>query len=275
LKRLEHSSIVEEPIGLPLPRYSRLGALSKWLVIIALVAIWQAIGVANSYSHFYNEKLLPSPYDILVAARALSASGALWNDIAMSTLRVVGGVALAAPFGIVLGLAVARVKWFEYLVEPLVEVLRPVPTLALLPMIILWFGIGENSKVLFIAYSCFFVMFTSVVVGVRNIDYVLLRAGQSLGLNWWQQQKYIVIPAIMPDIALGLRLSLSVGFLMIVAAEFVAADSGLGYLINYSRAWFRVGDMLVGAICISILGVASTYALLAVEKVAFPWKTEE
>jgi ABC-type nitrate/sulfonate/bicarbonate transport system permease component len=79
----------------------------------------------------------------------------------------------------------------------------------------------------------------------------------------------------MPDIALGLRLSLSVGFLMIVAAEFVAADSGLGYLINYSRAWFRVGDMLVGAICISILGVASTYALLAVEKVAFPWKAEE
>jgi ABC-type nitrate/sulfonate/bicarbonate transport system permease component len=262
-------------MGLSLPRRSRVGALSKWLVIIALVAIWQAIGVANSYSNFYNEKLLPSPYGILVAARALSASGALWNDIAMSTLRVVGGVALAAPFGVVLGLAVARVKWCEYLVEPLVEVLRPVPTLALLPMIILWFGIGETSKVLFIAYSCFFVMFTSVVVGVRNIDYVLLRAGQSLGLNWWQQQKYIVIPAVMPDIALGLRLSLSVGFLMIVAAEFVAADSGLGYLINYSRAWFRVGDMLVGAICISILGVASTYALLAVEKVAFPWKAEE
>ena len=152
------------------------------------------------------------------------------------------------------------------------ELLRPMPPLALLPMIILWFGIGEASKVFFVAYSCFFVMYTSVVVGVRNIDPVMLRAGQSLGLSWLQLYRFVIVQAVLPDIMLGLRLGLSAGFLVIVAAEFIAADAGLGYLINYSRIWFRVGDMLVGAISLGILGVASNYLLVALERRLFRWR---
>jgi len=248
------------------------GGSAKPIALAAVILLWQAVGFLNGWLHFYNPKLFPDPLDIVVSAWRLAQQGVLWTDIWVSTLRVVEGVVVSAPPGIVLGMLVGRVRRVEDTVEPVIELLRPIPPLALLPMIILWFGIGEASKVFFIAYSCFFVIFTTVVVGVRNIDPVLLRAGESLGLSRWQLYRFVIMQAVMPDIMLGLRLGLSVGFLVIVAAEFIAADTGLGYLINYSRTWFRVGDMMVGAITIGVLGVGSNYLLLALERRLFRWR---
>jgi ABC-type nitrate/sulfonate/bicarbonate transport system permease component len=244
----------------------------KPLSIVVVIVLWQAIGLLNDHMHFYNPRLFPAPADVVASAWKLAQSGVLWRDIYVSAIRVLEGTFAAVPVGIVLGLLVGRSRWIENTIEPLVELLRPVPPLALLPMIILWFGIGEASKVFFIAYSCFFVIFTTVVVGVRNIDPVLVRAGQSLGLGRFQLYRHVILQAVLPDIMLGLRLGLSVGFLVIVASEFIAADTGLGYLINYSRTWFRVSDMLVGAITIGLLGVASNYLLVALERRMFRWR---
>ena len=240
--------------------------------IAAVILLWQAVGWLNGWAHLYNPRLFPAPVDVALSAWKLAGSGVLWVDIYVSTYRVLAGTLAAAPIAIVLGMLVGRLRWMEDTVEPVIELLRPVPPLALLPIIILWFGIGEESKIFFIAYSAFFVIFTTVVVSVRNIDPVLLRAGQSLGLSRLQLYRYVIFSAVLPDIMLGLRLGLSVGFLVIVAAEFIAADTGLGYLINYSRAWFRVSDMLVGAVTIGILGVASNYLLVALEKRMFRWR---
>jgi len=195
--------------------------------------------------------------------------------IVASTARVLIGTLVTTPIAILLGIAVARIRLLEVGVEPIVELLRPVPTLVLSPMIILWFGIGETSKILFIAYSCFFVIFTTTLVGVRNVDPILLHAGASLGFSRLQVYRFIILRAVLPDIMLGLRLGLSVGFLVIVAAEFIAADTGLGYLINYSRTWFRVADMLVGAIIIGLLGVTVNYALVALERRMFRWRATD
>ena len=244
----------------------------KPLSLAAVILAWQAASLVNQWLPFYNPMFFPSPWDLCVAGWKLARSGVLWQDVVVSTLRVLIGTAVAAPIGIVLGIGVARVRWLEVIVEPVIELLRPIPTLALLPIIILWFGIGETSKILFIAYSCFFVIFTTTFVGVRNVDPILVRAGRSLGFTRLQVYRYVVLRAVLPDIMLGLRLGLSVGFLVIVAAEFIAADTGLGYLINYSRTWFRVADMLVGAITIGLLGVASNYALLALEQRLFRWR---
>lgn len=248
------------------------GRSAKPLSLAVVVLAWQAAALVNHWLPFYNPMFFPSPWDLAVAAWRLAQSGVLWQDIVVSTMRVLIGTAAATPVGIVLGVGVARIRWLEVVVEPIVELLRPIPTLALLPIIILWFGIGETSKILFIAYSCFFVIFTTTFVGVRNIDPVLVRAGESLGFTRLQLYRYVVLRSVLPDIMLGLRLGLSVGFLVIVAAEFIAADTGLGYLINYSRTWFRVADMLVGAITIGLLGVASNYALLALEQRLFRWR---
>jgi ABC-type nitrate/sulfonate/bicarbonate transport system permease component len=244
----------------------------KPLSIVVVLLLWQAIGSLNARMHFYNPRLFPAPADVVVSAWKLAQSGVLWTDIYVSSIRVLEGTLAAVPVGIVLGLLVGRSRLVEDTLEPVIELLRPVPPLALLPMIILWFGIGEASKVFFIAYSCFFVIFTTVVVGVRNIDPILLRAGQSLGLGPLQLYRHVILQAVLPDIMLGLRLGLSVGFLVIVASEFIAADTGLGYLINYSRTWFRVSDMLVGAITIGLLGVVSNYLLVALEKRMFRWR---
>jgi ABC-type nitrate/sulfonate/bicarbonate transport system permease component len=252
--------------------FSLVGGSAKPLSLLAVILLWQGIGLLNIWLHLYNARLFPAPLDVVVSAWRLAQQGVLWTDIWVSTLRVIEGVAAAAPPAIVLGMLVGRVRRVEDTVEPVIELLRPIPPLALLPIIILWFGIGEASKVFFIAYSCFFVLFTTVVVGVRNIDPVLLRAGQSLGLSRWQLYRFVIVQAVMPDIMLGLRLALSVGFLVIVAAEFIAADTGLGYLINYSRTWFRVADMLVGAITIGVLGVGSNYLLVALERRLFRWR---
>ena len=251
------------------------GRSGKPLALAIVVLVWQAVGLLNQAMPFYNALLFPAPWDLLVAGWRLAQSGVLWWDIVASTARVLIGTLVAAPIAILLGIAVARIRLLEVGVEPIIELLRPVPTLALLPMIILWFGIGETSKILFIAYSCFFVIFTTTMIGVRNVDPILLHAGASLGFGRLQVYRFIILRAVLPDIMLGLRLGLSVGFLVIVAAEFIAADTGLGYLINYSRTWFRVADMLVGAIIIGLLGVTVNYALVALERRMFRWRAAD
>ena len=249
------------------------GRLSlKPLSLLAVILFWQALALLNGAIHFYNPKLFPAPADIALAGWALAEKGDLQRHLAASVGRVAIGFVIAAPIAILLGVMVAKMRLFETIVDPLVEALRPIPTLALLPIIILWFGIGETSKVFFIAYSCFFVIFTTTVLGVRNVDPVLVRAAQSLGLSRLRVYRHVIFPSALPDVLVGLRLGLSVGFFVIVAAEFIAADTGLGYLINYSRTWFQVDNMMLGAVVIGALGISSNYLLVALERYLFRWR---
>ena len=249
------------------------GRLSlKPFSLLAVILFWQALALLNGAIHFYNPKLFPAPADIALAGLALAEKGDLQRHLAASVERVAIGFAIAAPVAIMLGIMVAKMRLFETIVDPLVEALRPIPTLALLPIIILWFGIGETSKVFFIAYSCFFVIFTTTVLGVRNVDPVLVRAAQSLGLSRLRVYRHVILPSALPDVLVGLRLGLSVGFFVIVAAEFIAADTGLGYLINYSRTWFQVDNMMLGAVVIGALGLTSNYLLVGLERYLFRWR---
>src|SRR5437763_1847318 len=170
------------------------------------------------------------------------------------------------------GVVAAKRRLFQTIVDPLVGALQPIPPLDLLPIIILWFGVGETSKVFFIAYSGFLVIFTTTVLGVRDVDPVLVRAAQSLGLSRLRVYRHVIFPSALPDVLVGLRLGLSVGFFVIVAAEFIAADTGLGYLINYSRTWFQVDNMMLGAVVIGALGITSNYLLVALERHLFRWR---
>ena len=250
------------------------GGLSlKPLSLLAVVLLWQALAVLNGSLQFYNPKLFPAPSDIATAGWTLAQKGELQHHLVVSVGRVLVGFAIAAPVAMLLGILVAKVRWCETLLDPVVEALRPIPTLALLPITILWFGIGETSKVFFIGYSCFFVIFTTTVLGVRNVDPTLVRAAQSLGLSRLRIYRHVILPSALPDVLVGLRLGLSVGFFVIVAAEFIAADTGLGYLINYSRTWFQVDNMMLGAIIIGALGLTSNYLLVAVERHLFGWRS--
>lgn len=249
--------------------------LYKVCTLILFIAAWQTVDLINSELKLYNPLLIPSPFDIAKKASALWSSGALQKHIVASVTRVILGVLMAFPPAIVLGIGIARSRLVEVVFEPLIELIRPIPPLAVLPMFILWFGIGELSKLVFIAFAAFYIIMTTVMLSAANIDVVLIRAARTLGINGWRFYSTIVFPAISPDLFVGVRLGLSAGFVVIVASEFIAADVGLGYMINYARAYFRVSDMFVGALTIGFIGYSVNMLLMLVERRIFNWRIND
>lgn len=235
--------------------------------------LWAAFSFANArYLKLFNVALMPSPLDVLRTGIELVQSGELQKDILASLARVVQGFAIAAFAGVTLGMAVGRSRLLEHLVDPMLELLRPIPPLAFLPMMVLWFGIGEASKISFIAYAAFFPIFTTTLEGIKYVDPVLLRAASSLGARQRDMFRHVVLPAAMPAILTGLRLGFGLSFFVIVAAEFIAADSGLGYLINDARTFFLVSQMLLGAAVIGIIGFMFNRLLRLVERRLLRWR---
>lgn len=247
----------------------------KLFSLVVFIAAWQLLDQINEQLDFYNPLLFPSPLDIATRAAELWSTGVLQNHIVASVTRVFIGVLISFPLAVVMGIGIARSRLFEVVFEPIVELIRPIPPLAVLPLFILWFGIGELSKLMFIAFAAFYIILTNVMLSAVNIDVVLVRAARTLGINGWRFYREIVFPAISPDLFIGVRLGLSAGFVMIVAAEFIAADVGLGYMINYARAFFRVSDMFVGAFTIGLIGYAVNMVLVAIERRLFSWRVTD
>lgn len=247
----------------------------KLVSLVLFISAWQMLDVVNAEMDFYNPLLFPSPLDIVTRAAALWSTGVLQDHILASVARVFIGVLISFPLAVVLGIGIARSRVVEVIFEPVVELIRPIPPLAVLPLFILWFGIGELSKLMFIAFAAFYIILTTVMLSAVNIDVVLVRAARTLGINGWRFYREIVFPAVAPDLFVGVRLGLSAGFVMIVAAEFIAADVGLGYMINYARAFFRVSDMFVGAFAIGFIGYVVNLALVAIERRMFSWRVSD
>ncbi len=243
--------------------------------LLLFFALWWGVSLLNAHVlKVFNPVLLPAPDEVLRAGIKMAVSGELLKHITASLSRVLWGFGIAAALGIVVGTALARSRVLEHLVEPTLEMLRPIPPLAFLPMMVLWFGIGEASKVAFIAYAAFFPVFTTTIEGIKYVDPVLIRAASSLGASERQIFWHVVLPAATPNIITGLRLAFGLSFFVIVAAEFIAADSGLGYLINDARTFFLVSNMLLGAAVIGIIGVAANVLLRKLEGRLLRWRKE-
>ncbi|HWN91681.1 MAG TPA: ABC transporter permease [Verrucomicrobiae bacterium] len=243
--------------------------------LLLFFALWWSVSLLNAHVlKVFNPVLLPAPDEVLRAGIKMAASGELLRHITASLSRVLWGFGIAAVLGVVVGTALGRSRVLEHLVEPTLEMLRPIPPLAFLPMMVLWFGIGESSKVAFIAYAAFFPVFTTTVEGIKYVDPVLIRAASSLGATERQIFWHVVLPAATPNIITGLRLAFGLSFFVIVAAEFIAADSGLGFLINDARTFFLVANMLLGAAVIGIIGVAANVLLRKLEARLLRWRAE-
>jgi ABC-type nitrate/sulfonate/bicarbonate transport system permease component len=241
-------------------------------VVLFFLAWFVVTWANNSFMRWYNPMLIPTPMAVLDVGIEMARSGELWTDIGASMYRVVLGFCFAALLGVSAGVMVCRNRTAASLVEPIVEMFRPIPSLAFLPILVLWFGIGETSKVVFIAYATFFPIFTSTRLGMRQIDPVLIRAARSMGANRRDLFRYVELPAASPSILSGLRMGFGMSFFVIVAAEFIAAESGLGYLINNSRTYFDVARMLLGAIVIGVIGFAINIVLGWLERRALRWQ---
>ena len=263
------------PVATAHNREQRIAALLRVTSIALFFAVWYAVAILNAQVFkVFNPLLLPAPHTVLFAGIEMVRTGELQRDILASLSRVVQGFLLAAVVGVAAGTAVGRSRRLEYLVEPTVELLRPIPPLAFLPMMVLWFGIGETSKIAFIAYAAFFPIFTTTLEGIKYVDPVLIRAASSLGASERDIFRYVVLPAAMPNIITGLRIGFGLSFFVIVAAEFIAADSGLGFLINDARTFFLVANMLLGAAVIGAIGFTFNILLRRLEARLLRWRKD-
>jgi ABC-type nitrate/sulfonate/bicarbonate transport system permease component len=243
--------------------------------LLLFFVLWWGVSLLNAHVlKVFNPILLPAPDEVLRAGIKMAASGELLKHITASLSRVVWGFSIAAALGIVVGTVLGRSRLLEHLVEPMLEMLRPIPPLAFLPMMVLWFGIGEASKVAFITYAAFFPIFTTTIEGIKYVDPILIRAASSLGASERQIFWHVVLPAATPNIITGMRLAFGLSFFVIVAAEFIAADSGLGFLINDARTFFLVSNMLLGAAVIGIIGVLANVLLRKLEGRLLRWRKE-
>src|SRR5439155_1399754 len=194
------------------------------------------------------------PWLVLGTMIQLVATGQLWGHVIATLVRVIVGFATGAVLALALGLPAGHFRVVRNLLEPIVEILRPIPPLAMLPLFIVWVGIGETSKIAFITYATFFPMFLTTVHGVQQVDPLLLRAAASLGARRGQLFFRVVLPAALPEILTGIRLGVALSFFVIVISEFIGAEEGLGYLINDGRNFFLLPQMLGAAIVLGLLG---------------------
>jgi len=244
----------------------RLGAIAAFL------ALWSLLSGAVVVFKLFNPIFLPGPWLVLGNVLDMAVRGQLWIHLAATLERVALGFGAGAALGVVLGLAAGHLTPIRNVVEPLVELLRPIPPLAMLPMFIVWVGIGETSKVGFITYATFFPIFLTTVTGVRQMDPVLLRAAQSLGARGLRLFVRVILPAALPDILTGLRLGVALAFFVIVISEFIAAEHGLGYLINDGRNFFLVAQMLGAAMLLGLFGYLGNELVGWLERRLLRWQ---
>jgi len=252
---------------------SRRDALRWRLASLAVfLALWSVAGGLVELTKPFNPLFLPAPWVVIGALLDLARKGQLWVHVAATLERVAVGFSAGAVLALALGLLAGQVRAVRNVVEPVVELLRPIPPLAMLPLFIVWVGIGEGSKVGFITYATFFPMFVTTVHGVAQIDGRLLRAAQSLGARPRHLFFRVILPAALPDVLTGLRLGVALSFFVIVISEFVGAENGLGYLINDGRNFFLVPQMLGAALLLGLLGYAGNGLVRVLERRVLRWQ---
>ena len=234
---------------------------------VVFFGLWQALASAG----WINPVLLPSPLQLVAAAYDLMAEGILWKHTVASLGRVLTGFLLAAVVGIVLGVALGWSEMLSDFVRPLVESVRPIPPIAWTPIAILWFGVGNAPSYFLVFIGAVFPVFINTFSAVRNIDRVQINAALCLGAKPGLLIRDVVIPASLPVIFPGLRIALGVGWMCVVAAELIAAQSGLGYMIQQNRVLLQTQNVVAGMITIGVVGFAMSAMMEFAERRLLPW----
>lgn len=235
---------------------------------LVVLALWE-IAVRSNWVSAHQ---LPPPSALAETALALARDGTLWKHAATSSLRVLAGFLIGASLGIFAGSLVALVRPAERLLEPSFQGLRAVPSLAWVPLLLLWFGIDETPKLVLIAIGTFFPVYLSTQSGLANVDRKLVEVGRQLGLDRPALLRRILVPAALPTIFTGLRASLSLGWMFLVAAELIASTQGLGYLLSDGRETGRVDLVFIAIIALALLGKLSDSLLRLVEHHILAWR---
>lgn len=250
----------------------RLSKQSRPLVlgicgVVIFFLTWEAVGRLE----LINPVLFPTASAVAFAAADLIATGELLRHIGASVQRAILGFIFGSVAGVILGMATARMPTFRYMSDPMLQMFRSIPSIAFVPLAIFWFGIGEVSKVFLIAWGVFFPVWVNTFLGVRDVNPLLLRAASTLGANRFQMLWRVILPAALPLILAGLRISVAVSLVLLVAAELAGARAGVGYLIQISGQVFRVDQMIVGLLTLGVLGFVADLLFVTLTQRLLPW----
>ena len=249
--------------------------ISSWqlsvLAVAAMLALWWGITAAGWVAPLY----LPGPADVLRKLAEVSREGymnaTLWEHLAASLQRVLAALCLALLTAVPLGLLLGLNRAARAVLDPVIEFYRPIPPLAYLPLIVIWFGIGELSKVLLIFLAIFAPVVVATAAGVLAVDPTKIRVAQSLGATRLQLVRFVILPGAMPSIMTGIRIALGAGWSTLVAAELIAATRGLGFMIQ-SASQFLATDVVVGGILVvALIAAFIEFGLRRLQRRLSPW----
>jgi taurine transport system permease protein len=263
-QRVETEPAARAPTPLPVPVISAI-------TVAAIIAFW---GLASAYA-LVSPVFLPSPRQVAIAAYNLAVKGfvdaTLAEHVGASLYRIFGALIASVAIGIPAGIAIGTSRIGRGILDPIVEFLRPLPPLAYLPLVIIWAGIGEASKITVIALSMLPSIILSTSAGVRSVSKDHVNAARSLGASKRQVLTEVVLPSAVPSILTGIRIALGAGWTTLVAAELVAATSGIGFMIQ-SAAQFLVTDIVIaGIVVIALIAILLEYVARQIERRLVPW----
>jgi ABC-type nitrate/sulfonate/bicarbonate transport system permease component len=245
-------------------------ALRKLASPLLVLLLWELA----SRSGLANPLFVPPPSRVFADIWDLTAGGQLFAALWASLRRVLAGFAIAVVVSIAIGIAMASFRMAEDLLDPLVELIRPVSPLALFPLALLWFGIGDASKIFLIALSCSFPIILNTYAGVRGLDVSLIRVARSLGASRWDVVRRIILPGSLPGVLTGIRIAWGIALIVIIASEMVGAVNGLGFMVLDAQQTFKVERVFAGIIIIGLIGFATDRGLRGVRKLLIPWHQE-
>jgi ABC-type nitrate/sulfonate/bicarbonate transport system permease component len=218
-----------------------------------------------------NEVLFPPPSIVVTEFVPMIASGEIPKNILVSLKRAGLGFAIAALLGVATGVLTARLSVFNFLTEPLLHGARSLPAIALVPISVLWFGIGEAAKIALVCWGAFFPIWVSTFIGVRDVHPIYLRSAACLGAGRTQTLLWVILPAALPMILAGLRQSIAISLIVLVAAELSGATSGVAYMMSMGHQLFRVDIMFIGLFLLAALGFFADRLFVALTRKLFPW----
>ena len=246
-----------------------LGFVKKWYPLILLICVWELVSRTKMVDPFY---LPPFSISIKALVEGLFINGDIWLHIEMSLFRAGAGLVSSIVVGTAIGLLMARYAPVNSFLDPLISIIFPTPKLALFPILIFWFGIGQVSKIFLIAMTCFFPVVVNTYAGVKNVDKYLIWNALTKGASGSQVLWKVILPAAMPFIFTGIRVASSFAFILIVASEMIAANDGLGFFIIAAERTFNSDVMFAGIMLIGMLGFGVDRFILYLQKRLFVWR---
>jgi sulfonate transport system permease protein len=238
-----------------------------WIVPLLILIAWECAARTGGLS----SRVLPEPLAVVKAAWTLVQSGEMWTNVKVSAGRALAGFAVGGSIGFTLGLATGLFKPAEVLLDSTVQMIRNIPALAMIPLLILWFGIGEEAKLVLVALGVFFPIYVNTYHGIRSVDRDLIEMAKSYGLSGAALYRHVILPGALPSILVGVRFAFGLTWVMLIVAETISAQSGIGYMTMNAREFLQTDVVLVGILLYALLGKLADVAARAIERATLRW----